>query len=50
MDTFGNIGWHQIKVLLKEFMLDDLKTFRTLHKQLGDKIKQQVHELGFLRA
>lgn len=23
-------GWYQIKVLLKEFMSDDLKTFRTL--------------------
>lgn len=42
-------GWYQIKALLKEFMPDDLKTFRTLHKQLGDKIRQQVYELGFLK-
>ena len=40
---------YQIKALLKEFMPDDLKTFRTLHKQLGDKIRQQVYELGFLK-
>lgn len=42
-------GWYQIKALLKEFMQDDLKTFRTLHKQLGDKIRQQVYELGLLK-
>lgn len=41
-------GWYQIKVLLKEFMPDDLKTFRALHKQLGDKIRQQLYELGIL--
>ena len=42
-------GWYQIKVLLKEFMPNDLKTFRTLHKQLGNKIRQQVYELYFLK-
>ena len=42
-------GWYQIKALLKEFMPNELKTFRTLHKQLGDKIRQQVYELGFLK-
>ena len=42
-------GFYQIKALLKEFMPNDLKTFRTLHKQLGDKIRQQVYELGFLK-
>ena len=42
-------GWYQIKVLLKEFMPDDLKTFRALHKQLGDKIRQQLYELCFLK-
>ena len=41
-------GWYQIKTLLKEFMPDDLKTFRTLHKQLGDKIRRRVYELGML--
>ena len=44
-----DVGWYQIKALLKEFMSDDLKTFHTLHKQLGDKIRQQVYELGFLK-
>lgn len=42
-------GFYQLKALLKEFMQDDLKAFRTLHKQLGDKIRQQVYELGFLK-
>ena len=42
-------GFYQIKALLKEFMPNELKTFRTLHKQLGDKIRQQVYELGFLK-
>ena len=42
-------GWYQIKALLKEFMPNELKTFRTLYKQLGDKIRQQVYELGFLK-
>ena len=42
-------GWYQIKALLKEFMPNELKIFRTLYKQLGDKIRQQVYELGFLK-
>lgn len=42
-------GFYQLKALLKEFMQDDLKAFHTLHKQLGDKIRQQVYELGILR-
>lgn len=42
-------GWYQIKALLKEFMPNELKTFRTLHKQLADKMRQQVYELGFLK-
>ena len=42
-------GFYQLKALLKEFMQDDLKAFRTLHKQLGDKIRQQVYELGLLK-
>lgn len=42
-------GFYQLKALLKEFMQDDLKAFRILHKQLGDKIRQQVYELGFLK-
>lgn len=42
-------GWYQIKALLKEFMPDELKEFRTLYKQLADKMRPMVYELGFLR-
>jgi hypothetical protein len=42
-------GWYQIKALLKEFMPDDLKEFRSLYKQLADKMRPIVYELGFLK-
>ena len=42
-------GFYQLKAILKEFMQDDLKAFRILHKQLGNKIRQQVYELCFLK-
>lgn len=42
-------GWYQIKALLKEFMPDDLKEFRNIYKQLADKMRPMVYELGFLR-
>ena len=42
-------GFYQIKALLKEFMSDDLKEFRALYKQLADKMRPMVYELGFLK-
>ena len=42
-------GFYQIKALLKEFMPDDLKEFRTVYKQLADKMRPMVYELGFLK-
>lgn len=42
-------GWYQIKALLKEFIPDDLKEFRVLYKQLADKMRPMVYELGFLK-
>ena len=42
-------GWYQIKALLKEFMPDDLKEFRVLYKQLADKMRPTIYELGFLK-
>ena len=42
-------GFYQIKALLKEFMPDDLKEFRNLYKQLADKMRPMVYELGFLK-
>lgn len=43
-------GFYQIKALLKEFMPNELKEFRQLYKQLADKMRPMVYELGFLRA
>ena len=42
-------GFYQIKALLKEFMPDDLKEFRVLYKQLADKMRPMIYELGFLK-
>lgn len=42
-------GFYQIKALLKEFMPDDLKDFRNIYKQLADKMRPKVYELGFLK-
>ena len=42
-------GFYQIKALLKEFMPDELKEFRALYKQLADKMRPMVYELGFLK-
>lgn len=42
-------GWYQIKALLKEFMPNELKEFRAIYKQLADKMRPMVYELGFLR-
>lgn len=42
-------GFYQIKAILKEFMPDDLKEFRNLYKQLADKMRPMVYELGFLK-
>ena len=42
-------GWYQIKALLKEFIPDDLKEFKSLYKQLADKMRPMVYELGFLK-
>ena len=42
-------GFYQIKALLKEFMPDDLKEFRATYKQLADKMRPMISELGFLK-
>lgn len=43
-------GFYQIKALLKEFMPDNLKDFRSLYKQLADKMRPMIYELGFLKS
>jgi hypothetical protein len=41
-------GWYQIKAVLKEYLPDDLKEFTVLYKQLADKMRPMVYDLGFL--
>ena len=42
-------GWYQIKAVLKEYFIDDLKDFQDLYKILADKMRPMVYELGFLK-
>ena len=42
-------GWYQIKAVVKEYMKDDLEDFSVLYKQLADKMRPMVYELGFLK-
>lgn len=42
-------GWYQIKVLAKEYANDDLEEFKVLYKNLADKMRPMVYELGFLK-
>ena len=42
-------GWYQIKAMLKQYMPDELKKFKSLYKKLSDKLLPQVYNLGFLR-
>ncbi len=42
-------GWYQIKGLLNAYMPNDLKEFSALFKQLSDKMRPMVYELGFLK-
>lgn len=42
-------GFYQIKLLCKEFAPDLLKEFKDVYKQLADKMRPLVYELGFLK-
>ena len=41
-------GWYQIKGLLKEYDKQGLEEFNKLYKQLEDRMRPLVYELGFL--
>lgn len=43
-----DIGWYQIKGILKVFMKDELKAFREVYKKLSEKMRPMVYELGML--
>ena len=42
-------GWYQIKALLKEYFVEDLKEFQELYKILSNKMRPMIYELGFLK-
>ena len=42
-------GWYQIKALAKEYMPEDFEQFKVLYKQLADKMRPVVYEVGFLK-
>lgn len=50
-----DVGWYQIRNALKarnasgDFAPVDFSTFEAAYKALGDKLRPQVYELGFLR-
>lgn len=41
-------GWYQVKAILKEYMKDDLDEFTKLYKELENRMRPLVYELGFL--
>jgi len=42
-------SWYQIKLLLKAYMPDALKSFREVYKAFGDRMREGVYDFGFLR-
>ena len=42
-------GWYQIKAVLKEYFVEDLKEFQESYRILADKMRPMVYELGFLK-
>ena len=45
----ADCGWYQLKALIKEYMPNELKEFQKLYKDLSDKMRPMVYELGFLK-
>jgi hypothetical protein len=43
-----DVGYNQLKPLWKEYFQDDFKEFRQLYKNLEDRMRPLVYELGFL--
>lgn len=41
-------GWYQIKYILKEYLPDELKSFRSQFKLFESRLRPLVYELGFL--
>jgi hypothetical protein len=41
-------GYAQLKLLWKQYYAEDFKEFRELYKNLEDRMRPLVYELGFL--
>jgi hypothetical protein len=41
-------GYAQLKLIWKEYFQEDFKEFRQLYKNLEDRMRPLVYELGFL--
>ena len=41
-------SWYQIKGMLREYFSEELREFSELYKQLADRMRPLVVELGFL--
>jgi len=48
LDSF-DAGYAQLKLVWKEYFKDEFKLFRDTYKQLEDRMRPLVYELGFLR-
>ena len=48
LDSFDS-GYAQLKLVWKEYFKDEFKLFRDTYKQLEDRMRPLVYELGFLR-
>ena len=42
-------GWYQIKLILKEYMPERLKEFRSLYKEFENRMREGVYKFGFLK-
>ena len=45
----ADCGWYQLRALIKEYIPNELKEFQKLYKDLSDKMRPMVYELGFLK-
>ena len=44
-----DIGFYQVKLILKQYLPDELKKFRDLYKEFSEQLRPLVFELGFLK-
>lgn len=42
-------GWYQIRMAIKNLILEENTALQTAFKKLGEKLLPQIYELGFLR-